>query len=90
MERQKGRVRHMKQPRRKSLQQSEGESITAFAIATQAGLGIVLPLVAGGLIGWYLDGHLLHSAIPLATLVGLLIGLLVGAYGLIRLISLLR
>lgn len=80
----------MKQQRRRAVQPSEGESITAFAIATQAGLGIVLPLVAGGLIGWYLDGHMLHSATHLATLVGLLLGLLVGVYGLIRLISLLR
>ena len=80
----------MKYQRRSSVQPSEGESITAFAIATQAGLGIVLPLVAGGLIGWYLDGQVLHSAIHLATLVGLLMGLLVGGYGLIRLLSLLR
>ncbi len=80
----------MKRQSRRSVKQAEGESITAFAIATQAGLGIVLPLVAGGLIGWYLDGRVLHSAIHLATLIGLLLGLFVGVYGLIRLISLLR
>ena len=80
----------MKKQGQSASEQSEGESITAFAIATQAGLGIVLPLVAGGLIGWYLDGQILHTTIHLATLIGLLLGLLVGVYGLIRLISLLR
>ena len=80
----------MKKQSRSASKQSEGESITAFAIATQAGLGIVLPLVAGGLIGWYLDGHVLHHTIYLATLIGLLLGLLVGVYGLLRLISMLR
>jgi F0F1-type ATP synthase assembly protein I len=80
----------MKNQRRGSLQQTEGESITALAIATQAGLGIALPLVAGGLIGWYLDGYVFHNTVYIATLLGLLLGLLVGVYGLIRLISLLR
>ena len=80
----------MKNQRRRSFQQSEAESVTALAIATQAGLGIVLPLVAGGLIGWYLDENVLHSTVFVATLIGLLLGLLIGVYGLIRLISLLR
>lgn len=80
----------MKNRSRRSSEQTKDESITAFAIATQVGLGMVLPLVAGGLIGWYLDEHALRSTIHLATLIGLLLGLLVGVYGLIRLISLLR
>ena len=80
----------MKNQRRGSGSQSEGESITALAIATQAGLGIVLPLVAGGLIGWYLDAHIFHNTVYIATLLGLLLGLFVGLYGLVRLISLLR
>ncbi len=80
----------MKNRRRKSLQQADAESATAFAIATQAGLGVVLPLVAGGFIGWYLDENVFHSAFFIATLIGLLLGLLIGAYTLIRLVSLLR
>ncbi len=80
----------MKNPRRGSVKQSEGESVTALAIATQAGLGIVLPLVAGGLIGWYLDSQVFHNTVYIATLLGLLLGLLVGLYGLVRLMSMLR
>ena len=80
----------MKNWRRKSVQQDNAESATAFAIATQAGVGVVLPLVAGGLIGWYLDEYVFHSAFFIATLVGLLLGLAIGFYTLIRLVSLLR
>jgi F0F1-type ATP synthase assembly protein I len=80
----------MKQWRKKSVQQDDAESVTAFAIATQAGLGVALPLVAGGLIGWYLDTHVFHSGFFIATLVGLLLGLIIGFYTLIRLVSLLR
>ena len=68
----------------------EGTAVTAMAIATQVGLGIVVPLVGGALIGWYLDGHVLHNAVPIATLIGLGVGLLVGVYGLMRLVALLK
>lgn len=64
-------------------------TINAFAIASQVGLGIVLPLVAGGLIGWYLDSSVFHDSVPIATLIGLLLGLAAGVYGFYRLISLL-
>jgi|GEM_PF-1162628 len=64
-------------------------SINAFAVASQVGLGVVLPLVGGGLIGWYLDFKVFHDSVPLATLIGLLLGLAASVYGLIRLISLL-
>jgi F0F1-type ATP synthase assembly protein I len=77
-------------PKRPLPEEQERSSVTAMAIATQVGLGIVLPLVGGGLIGWYIDGHLLHNAVPIATLIGLGIGLLVGVYGLIRLVALLK
>ena len=70
--------------------EQESASVTAMAIATQIGLGVALPLVAGGLIGWYLDGHVLHNTVPIATLLGLGIGLLVGMYGLMRLVALLK
>jgi F0F1-type ATP synthase assembly protein I len=80
----------MKNRNRRSAARSQAESATAFAIAAQAGLGIVLPLVAGGFIGWYLDGHAFHNHVYIATLIGLLLGLFVGVYGLIRLLRLLR
>lgn len=68
----------------------ESTSVTAMAIATQVGLGIVLPLAGGGLIGWYIDSHMLHNAVPIVTLLGLGIGLLIGVYGLMRLVALLK
>ncbi|HEX6777278.1 MAG TPA: AtpZ/AtpI family protein [Ktedonobacterales bacterium] len=68
----------------------ENTSVTAMAIAAQVGLGIVLPLAGGGLIGWYIDSHMLHNAVPIATLLGLGIGLLIGVYGLMRLVALLK
>ncbi len=79
-----------KSPDRPSRNQMDATTATAFAIASQVGLGIVLPLVAGGIIGWYLDGQVFHNHVPLATLVGLLLGLITSVYGLVRLISLLR
>jgi len=80
----------MRNQKRRSLVQDDAGSVTALAVATQAGLGIVLPLVGGGLIGWYLDGHVFHNTVYIATLIGLLLGLIIGVYGLIRLIGLLR
>jgi F0F1-type ATP synthase assembly protein I len=64
-------------------------SINALAVASQVGLGIVLPPVGGALIGWYLDSQVFHSSVPIATIIGLLLGLAAGIYGLFRLISLL-
>ena len=80
----------MRNQKRQSLVQDDAGSVTVLAIATQAGLGVVLPLVGGGLIGWYLDGHVFHNTVYLATLIGLLLGLVIGVYGLIRLMRLLR
>ncbi len=77
----------LKQP---APEEQEATSVTAMAIATQVGLGIVLPLAGGGLIGWYLDSHVLHNTVPIATLIGLGAGLLVGVYGLMRLVALLK
>jgi len=65
-------------------------TINAFAVASQVGLGIVLPPVAGALIGHYLDVQVFgNTHVPIATLIGLLLGLAAGVYGLVRLISLL-
>ena len=80
----------MRNQKRRSLMQDDAGSVTVLAIATQAGLGIVLPLVGGGLIGWYLDGQVFHNTVSIATLIGLLLGLVIGVYGLIRLMRLLR
>jgi len=63
-------------------------SINALAVASQVAFGIITPMVGGALIGWYLDSQVFHS-VPIATLIGLLLGLAAGIYGLIRLISLL-
>ncbi len=67
----------------------DSSSINAFAVASQVAFGIITPLVGGALIGWYLDSQVFHNHVPIATLIGLLLGLAAGVYGLIRLISLL-
>jgi predicted F0F1-ATPase subunit len=57
----------------------------ALALLGQVGLLIVLPMLAGIGIGLFID-HQLHST-PIATLIGLLLGLAVGVYGVYRLVS---
>ena len=79
----------MKNRNNPKIDESKDSSIKVYAIASQVGLGIVLPLVAGGVIGWYLDSHVFKDSVPIATLIGLLLGLAAGVYGFIRLISLL-
>ncbi len=79
----------MKNPDHNKPDESTNSSIKAYAIASQVALGIVLPLVAGGVIGWYLDSQVFHNHVPIATLIGLLLGLAACVYGLFRLISLL-
>jgi F0F1-type ATP synthase assembly protein I len=79
----------MQNPKNRKPDESTDSSIRAYAIASQVGLGIVLPLAAGGVIGWYLDSHVFNNSVPIATIIGLLLGLAAGVYGFIRLISLL-
>ena len=79
----------MKNPGNPKSDESNDSSIKVYAIANQVGLGIVLPLAGGGVIGWYLDAHIFHNSVPIATLIGLLLGLAAGVYGFIRLVSLL-
>jgi F0F1-type ATP synthase assembly protein I len=79
----------MTNPGNQKSDESKDSSIKVYAIASQVGLGIALPPVAGGVIGWYLDSHVIHSSVPIATIVGLLLGLSAAVYGFIRLISLL-
>jgi F0F1-type ATP synthase assembly protein I len=79
----------MKNPDHGKPDESTDSSIKGFAIASQVGFGVALPLVAGGVIGWYLDSQVFHNHVPIATLIGLLLGLAACVYGLFRLISLL-
>jgi F0F1-type ATP synthase assembly protein I len=79
----------MKNPGNQKSGESKDSSIKVYAVASQVGLGIALPPVAGGVIGWYLDSHVILNAVPIATLLGLLLGLAAAVYGFIRLISLL-
>jgi F0F1-type ATP synthase assembly protein I len=79
----------MKNPGKPKSGESKDSSIKVYAVASQVGLGIALPPVAGGVIGWYLDSHFIHDSVPLATIIGLLLGLAAAVYGFIRLISLL-
>lgn len=79
----------MKNPGNQKSGESKDSSIKVYAIASQVGLGIVLPLAGGGVIGWYLDSQVFHNTVPIATIIGLLLGLAACVYGFIRLISLL-
>ena len=57
----------------------------AFALLGQVGLTIVIPCLLGIGAGLFIDNHF-HTS-PIATLIGLLLGLAVGIYGVFRLIS---
>ena len=62
---------------------------TALALAGQVGLSIVLPMVFGAFIGQAID-RALHDSVSLATIIGLLLGLAAGIYGVFRLIASVR
>ncbi|HEY7359118.1 MAG TPA: AtpZ/AtpI family protein [Ktedonobacterales bacterium] len=79
----------MKNPGNHNSGESKDSSIKVYAIASQVGLGIAFPPVLGGVVGWYLDSHVIHNSVPIATIIGLLLGLSAAVYGFIRLISLL-
>jgi F0F1-type ATP synthase assembly protein I len=59
--------------------------LAAFALVGQVGLTISLGAVLGLAAGLFIDSRL-HSS-PVATIIGLLLGLAVGIYGVYRLIS---
>lgn len=61
----------------KRKQQDDSSLYTAFALLAQVGFLIALPLVGGAILGQYID-HTLHDSTPLATIFGLLLGLVVG------------
>jgi hypothetical protein len=56
-----------------------------LALVGEVGLTIALSMLAGVLIGRFIDSKLGTS--PIATLIGLLLGLAAGIYGVFRLIS---
>jgi ATP synthase protein I len=58
---------------------------TAFALLGQIGLTLVIPMLIGIFVGLFIDSKL-HTA-PIATLIGLLLGLAAGVYGVYRLVS---
>lgn len=58
----------------------------AFALLGQVGLAIALPIVFGALLGRFIGG-VLHTSIPIATLIGLLLGLVAGVSLALRSIS---
>jgi predicted F0F1-ATPase subunit len=58
---------------------------TALALLGQIGLMIVIPLLLGIGAGLFIDRQF-HST-PIATLLGLLLGLAAGVYGVYRLVS---
>lgn len=62
--------------------------LAAFALIGQVGLMISLGAVLGILAGLFIDSKLGSS--PVATLIGLLLGLAAGVYGAYRLVSALR
>ncbi len=73
----------MKNPNNK--RPPEYKDYNAFALIGQVGLYIAGGALLGVAVGTFIDGKL-HSA-PVATLIGLLLGLAVGIYGVFRLIS---
>jgi ATP synthase protein I len=57
----------------------------SLALMGQLGLTIALPLLAGALLGNYLDSR--NNNTSLFLILGLLLGLIVGIYGAYRLLS---
>ncbi len=66
----------------------DANNYNAFALLGQVGLYIAGGALLGVAAGSFIDGKL-HSA-PVATLIGLLLGLAVGIYGVFRLVSSLK
>ena len=58
---------------------------TALALLGQVGLTIVISILLGIGAGLFID-HQFHTT-PIATLIGLLLGLAAGVYGVYRLVS---
>ena len=63
----------------------DGSIWEGFAVPGQVVVYIVGGAAVGFLIGRFIDDHLQSS--PIATLIGLLLGLAAGIYGIVRLVS---
>ena len=64
---------------------SQRSDLVAFALVGQVGLLIAGGAALGAGVGLFIDRQLGSS--PVATLIGLLLGLAAGIYGVIRLVS---
>ena len=73
----------MKNPNNK--ERPDYKDYNAFALLGQVGLYIAGGALLGVAVGTFIDSKF-HTA-PVATLIGLLLGLAVGIYGVFRLIS---
>jgi ATP synthase protein I len=60
-----------------------------FLLVGQVGFTVAVPCALGAAVGHFIDASL-HDAVPVATLIGLLLGLAAGVYGVYRLVSSLR
>jgi predicted F0F1-ATPase subunit len=68
-----------------SNKRPEPNDWTALALLGQVGLMIVVPMLLGVGLGLFVDRQF-HTT-PIATLIGLLLGLAAGVYGVYRLVS---
>jgi predicted F0F1-ATPase subunit len=57
-----------------------------FALVGQVGFAIAAPCALGVAVGYFIDKSL-RDAVPIATFIGLLLGLAAGIYGVYRLVS---
>ena len=74
----------MKNERKKP---SKAREYSAFALLGQVGFYIAGGALLGVAAGTFIDKTLLRDSAPIATLIGLLLGLAVGIYGVFRLLS---
>ena len=62
-----------------------GRSAAYFALFSEIGLTLLVTVLAGVLVGYWVDQQL--GTLPIFVLVGLLIGLTAGAFAMYRMIS---
>lgn len=65
---------------------SDSSFYAALALVGQLGFSVALPMVFGALLGQFLD-HTVHDHAPIATLIGLLLGLAAGVSLALRMIN---
>lgn len=67
--------------------QNDSSFFAALALLGQIGLYIALPTLLGAFGGRYLDTTFLKTSEPIATILGLLLGLVVGVSLVVRAVS---